>query len=75
MADKRCPVCGDDLDGLDYGGGTVWTCGVHGVRDWHFEQQQAHWLPPAARAPAKAAPSGELAGGLNGERARGGART
>jgi hypothetical protein len=30
-------VCGDELEGHDYGGGTVWTCDVHGVRDWFFE--------------------------------------
>jgi hypothetical protein len=52
-------VCGDDLEGLDYGGGTVWTCDVHGVRDWHFEQQGATWLPGAAK-PAGPRAQGEL---------------
>ncbi|MCA1812740.1 MAG: hypothetical protein LC624_02170 [Halobacteriales archaeon] len=59
MGEKRCSVCGDDLDGLDYGGGTVWTCDVHGTQDWHFEQQRAHWLAPPGR-PARAAQHGEL---------------
>jgi hypothetical protein len=36
-SDKRCRVCGDELECLDYGGGSVWSCDVHGVRDWLFD--------------------------------------
>lgn len=39
---KRCRVCNDEMDCYDYGGGSVWSCGTHGVRDWHFGSD-AHW--------------------------------
>lgn len=50
-SEKRCRVCGDELECHDYGGGSVWTCGTHGVRDWVFAGQGGH---AALRAPAAA---------------------
>lgn len=46
---KRCRVCGDELDCLDYGGGSVWSCDTHGVRDWVFEDTGPSFLPNRPR--------------------------
>lgn len=60
---KRCRVCGDELDCHDYGGGSVWSCTTHGVRDWDFGSD-AHWSRGAAPSAAKiGAPKVSLAPG------------
>lgn len=67
-SEKRCRVCGDEMDCYDYGGGSVWSCGVHGVRDWQFGDQSPQWARAAHRPlpmgraaprppPARAAPA------------------
>lgn len=57
---KTCGVCGDEMDCHDYGGGSVWSCTTHGVRDWHFGGE-AHWapaLPGTVQGRAPRAPRG-----------------
>jgi hypothetical protein len=49
-SEKQCRVCGGVLDCHDYGGGSVWSCGTHGVREWHFGAGP-HW----SRAPVPGA--------------------
>ena len=49
MLDKRCGLCGDEMACLDCGGGSVWSCAQHGVRDWLFAGQGAG-APPRAQA-------------------------
>jgi hypothetical protein len=44
---KTCRVCGDVLDCHDYGGGSVWSCTTHGVREWQFGDVGAHWPVPS----------------------------
>lgn len=45
---KLCSVCGAELECADYGGGSVWSCTTHGVRDWVFGNEGPHWAPRRA---------------------------